>query len=68
MQKRILIKQINRFTDRGIPPTSKMVKNFAKEIIGRKVGKNWVSDFVKRHSSKLKSLYLYNIKNLYIKG
>ena len=39
-QKRILIKQINRLTDRGIPLTSKMVKNFAEEIIGREVGKN----------------------------
>jgi hypothetical protein len=68
MQKRILIKQINRFTDQGIPPTSKMVKNFAEKIIGRKVEKNWVSNFVKRHSSELKSLYLRNIENLRVKG
>ena len=33
-QERILIKQINRLTDRGIPPTSRMVKNFAEEMIG----------------------------------
>ncbi|PMD22505.1 hypothetical protein NA56DRAFT_570416, partial [Hyaloscypha hepaticicola] len=59
---------INRLINRGIPPTSKMVKNFAKEMIGRKVGKNWVFDFCKRHSSELKSLYLCNIKNLYIKS
>ncbi len=39
-QERILIKQINRLTDRGIPPTSRMVKNFAEEMIGREVGKN----------------------------
>ena len=39
-QERILIKQINRLTDRGIPPTSKMVKNFAKEMIRRGVKKN----------------------------
>ena len=39
-QERILIKQINRLTDRGIPPTSKMVKNFAEEMIGREVRKN----------------------------
>jgi hypothetical protein len=67
-QERILIKQINRLTDRGIPLTSKMVKNFAEEMIGREVGKNWVFDFCKRHSSELKSLYLCNIKNLHIKG
>jgi hypothetical protein len=45
-----------------------MVKNFAEEIIGREVGKNWVSDFCKRHSSELKSLYLRNIENLRVKG
>jgi hypothetical protein len=67
-QERILIKQINRLTDRGIPPTSRMVKNFAEEMIGREVGKNWVSDFCKRHSSELKSLYLRNIENLRVKG
>ena len=68
IQECILIKQINRLTDRGIPPISRMVKNFAEEMIGREVGKNWVSDFCKRHSSELKSLYLCNIENLYIKG
>ena len=68
IQECILIKQINRLTDRGIPPTSRMVKNFTEEIIGREVGKNWVSDFCKRHSSELKSLYLCNIENLYVKG
>jgi hemerythrin len=67
-QERILIKQINRLTDRDIPPTSKMVKNFAEEMIGREVGKNWVSDFCKRHSSELKSLYLRNIENLRVKS
>jgi len=30
-------------SERGIPPTSQMVKNFAEEMIGRAVGKNWVS-------------------------
>jgi transposase-like protein len=39
-QERILINQINRLTERGIPPTSQMVKNFAEEMIGRAVGKN----------------------------
>jgi len=45
-----------------------MVKNFAEEIIGRDVGKNWVGQFVKRHQSELKSLYLRNIDNLRAKG
>jgi hypothetical protein len=67
-QERVLINQINRLTERGIPPTSQMVKNFAEEIIGREVGKNWVSQFCRRHQSELKSLYLRNIDNLRVKG
>jgi hypothetical protein len=39
-QERVLIHQINRLTERGIPPTSQMVKNFVEEMIGRAVGKN----------------------------
>jgi hypothetical protein len=67
-QERILIKQINRLTDRDIPPISRIVKNFTEKMIGREVGKNWVSDFCKWHSSELKSLYLCNIENLCVKG
>jgi hypothetical protein len=67
-QERVLINQINRLTERGIPPTSQMVKNFAEEIIGREVGKNWTGEFCRRHNSELKSLYLRNIDNLRIKG
>ena len=67
-QERILIKQINRLTERGIPPTSQIVRNFAEEIIGRAVGKNWTSQFCRRHQSELKSLYLRNIENLRVKG
>jgi ribosomal protein S24E len=67
-QERVLINQINRLTGRGIPPTSQMVKNFAEEMIGYTVGKNWVSQFCRRYQSELKSLYLYNIENQYIKG
>jgi len=67
-QEHVLINQINRLTERGIPPTSQMVKNFAEEMIGRAVGKNWVGEFCKRHKSELKSLYLRNIDNARVKG
>ena len=40
----------------------------AEEMIGRAVGKNWVSNFCRRHQSELKSLYLRNIENLRVKG
>jgi hypothetical protein len=45
-------------------PTSHIVKNLAEEIRRCKVGKNWVSQFVKRHKDRLKSLYLRNIDNI----
>jgi NAD-dependent SIR2 family protein deacetylase len=63
-QEQVLIDTINKFTNRGIPPTSRMVKNFAEEICGTTVHKNWVGDFVKRHKNVLKSVYLRNIDNL----
>ena len=47
-----------------MPPTSYIIKNLAEEIRGAEVGKNWVGHFVKRHSIRLKSLYLRNINNL----
>jgi len=64
-QEEALISQINKLTARGLPPTTHIV---AEEMIGREVNKNWTSGFVKRHSSRLKSLYLRNIDHLRIKS
>ena len=61
VQENVLIEQINRLTDRGIPPTNQMVKNMAEAIIGDLVGKNWTGEFVRRHKTELKSTYLSNI-------
>jgi hypothetical protein len=60
-QEEVLIGQINRLTDRGLPPTNQIVRNFAEEILGRSIGKNWAGDFVKRYKGRLISLYLHNI-------
>ena len=38
-----------------------MVRSFAEEIIGRRIGKNWIGDFVKRYGPRLKSQYLRSI-------
>ena len=64
----MLIKHINEFTDRGLPPTIQIMKNLAEEILHNKVGKNWVSDFVRRRGDRIRSLYLRNIDNLRIKA
>lgn len=63
-QEEVLIAHINKLTDRQMPPTSSIVKNLAEELRGAPVGKNWTSQFVKRHQDRLKSLYLRNIDNL----
>ena len=60
-QEEALIGLINRLINRGLPPTNYIVKNLAEEIIRRPVGKNWSSQFVKRHKERLISRYLRNI-------
>jgi hypothetical protein len=67
-QEETLIYHINRMTDRGQPPTSQIVKNFAEEIIGKTVGKNWTAQFVRRHKDRLKSVYLRCMDNQRIKS
>ena len=67
-QEEVLIRHINKLTDRGIPPTSRIVRNLAEEIINTSVGKNWTGQFVQRHKKQLKSLYLRNIDNLRTKA
>ncbi len=62
-QEEALITQINELTNRGIPPTSQIVRNMAEEMIVDKVGKNWVATFVRRHKKRLTSLYLRTINN-----
>ena len=61
VQEEALVGLINSLTDRGIPPTSRMVRNLAEEMIQRPVGKNWTGDLIKRHKNQLSSLYLRNI-------
>jgi hypothetical protein len=63
-EEEILIARINMLTDRGMPPTSHIVRNLAEEIRGAPVGKNWTGQFVKRYKDRLKSAYLRNIDNL----
>ena len=67
-QEQLLLAHINRLTDRNLPPTAKIVQNIAEEMIGRSVGKNWTSQFVHWHQGELKSLYLCNIDNQWVKA
>jgi hypothetical protein len=38
--EQVLIKQINPLTNKGMPPTSQIVKNLTEEIRGKEVGKD----------------------------
>ena len=62
-QEEQLITQINKLTVHYMPPTSQIVKNIAAEIKGGEVNKNQTANFIQRHSTRLKSLYLRNINN-----
>ena len=57
-QSNALIKYINTLTERGLPPTNAMVRNFAADIAGRQPGPHWMSRWLKAHSKELKSRYL----------
>ena len=57
-QEQVLISHIKRLTERGIPPTPQMVRNFAAEIGKKRPGKNWVYEFNRRHADELDSRYL----------
>ena len=66
IEEETLIGHINRLTERCMPPTSQIVHNIAEEISRKKLGKNWVSGFVKRRSDKLHSAFLRTIDNLQV--
>ena len=67
-QEEVLVERINLLTDRGLPPTSSIVRNLAEEILEDRVGKNWTGDFVRRHKHELKSLYLQNLDRQRVKA
>ena len=68
VEEEALITQINRLTDRGIPPTNQIVRNLAEEMIQGSVGKNWAGDFTNRNKDRLKSIYLKNMNSDRIKS
>ncbi|KIX04029.1 uncharacterized protein Z518_07582 [Rhinocladiella mackenziei CBS 650.93] len=57
-QQKNLVFYINKLTERGIPPTNAMVRNFAHDIWQKWPGKNWVYRFIQAHENVLKSGYL----------
>ena len=40
-QEKDLVQYINKLTETGIPPTTAMVRNFARDIAGKRPGNSW---------------------------
>ena len=57
-QELVLVNEVNRLSDQGLPPTCAMVRNFAEQIAKKRPGERWAAQFVKRHSKTLKSAFL----------
>ena len=62
-QEQALIAYINRLTDRGLPPTQPMIRNFASQIAKTEVGVHWVSRFVQRYPDQLTSRWAKGLDN-----
>lgn len=60
-QEKELVKYINRLSEKGIPPTCSMVRNFAAELAQIQPGQKWPYRFVQRHQDELKSCYLQGL-------
>ncbi|KAI9046208.1 transposase [Aspergillus affinis] len=60
-QYKELIKWINNLTERGLPPSQSMLRNFAKEITGNKPRKCWPNRFLKGHNNELVAHYTTGI-------
>jgi len=52
-QEEGLVTYIGDLTKDGLPPTKSMVRNFASEIAGKRVGEGWVTRFINRNKHHL---------------
>jgi DDE superfamily endonuclease/Tc5 transposase DNA-binding domain len=57
-QSNSLKKYINDLTERGLPPTNAMVRNFGAQIAQKQPGPHWVERWLKANKKDLKSGYL----------
>ena len=57
-QNKFLLELVRRLTSNRLPPTPKLVRQFAKDLSGNTPGKNWPSRWVKKHQDQLGSGYL----------
>jgi len=63
-QSKVLVNYVNDLTNRGLPPTVAMLRNFAQEIAGKQPGSRWAARWIEKQGTSLKSHYLTPINNL----
>lgn len=56
-QAKDLIKYIDKLSGKGLYISHEMLRNFAKELTGKKPGNHWPGRFLKRHQIELSSAY-----------
>ena len=57
-QEEVIIKYLNKLSDRGFHPTPQILENVVVEVVGHPIGGNWIQRFYKRHSGQITSIYL----------
>ena len=62
-QEQELLLYIKRLTERGLPPTRAMIRNFGSQIAKRELGVQWVNRFVKRHPNDIISKWATSMDN-----
>jgi hypothetical protein len=48
-----LIRYIEKLTERGLPPTREMIRNFSSEVVHQQLSESWVTRFIDRHEIHL---------------
>jgi hypothetical protein len=54
-QEAELIKYIKELTERRLPPTRSMIRNFASKLAAKDVSESWVTRFINRNKNELTS-------------
>ena len=68
VQSKVLIKYINDLTERGLPPTNGMVRNFAATIAQKQPGPHWTSRWLEVNKDSLLTGYLTTIDAVWKKA
>ena len=67
-QEAVVVGFVNDFTDRYILPTAQIVSNVAFEVSGKRVNKNWVAQFTRRHKDELCAGYMNTIDSVRVQA